>query len=126
MILFVEKELGMIKFPALSFSVFKDKLLSGEKCQTIRKIGKRSINVGDKLVVYWKQRSKHNELLGVTECIWTRTTLLKDVTYEEAIQDGFDGILALWGWFNKHYSLDDTLKGEWKIIRFKPLGVGSS
>lgn len=116
----------MIKFPALSFSGYKDKLLSGEKYQTIRKVRNPPIKVGDKLIVYWKQRSKNNELLGVSECTWTRTTLLKDVTYEEAILDGFDGVLGLWDWFNKHYSLDDTLKGQWQIIRFKPLGVASS
>lgn len=115
----------MIKFPALSFSVFKEKLLSGMKCQTIRKVRVTPINVGDKLYIYWQQRSKNSELLGVSECTWTRTTLLKDVTYEEAILDGFDGILALWDWFNKHYSLHDTLKGQWQIIKFKPLNTNN-
>ena len=46
------------KMPALSFKVFKEKLLSGEKRQTIRPIRKRSFKVGDKLVLYWKQRTK--------------------------------------------------------------------
>ena len=108
--------------PALSFSVYRDKLEAGQKAQTIRKMRKYPIKVGDKLFIYWKQRSKNNALLGITECTWTRTTLLRDVTDEEAMLDGFDGRYALWQWFNKTYPTDDTIKGLWQIIRFKPLG----
>jgi len=43
---------------AISFSVFKDSLLSGEKRQTIRKPRKNPIKVGGKLQIYWKQRQR--------------------------------------------------------------------
>lgn len=111
--------------PALSFSVYRKKLESGQKSQTIRKPRKNPIKIGDKLYIYWKKRSKNNKLLGVTECTWTKFTLLKDVTDEEAMLDGFDGRYGLWQWFNKTYDHESTLKGLWQIIRFKPLG-GSS
>ncbi|WP_413167774.1 hypothetical protein ACL6C3_13860 [Capilliphycus salinus ALCB114379] len=42
--------------PAISFSVFKDKLLSQTKTQTIRRRRKYPIQVGDRLQIYWKQR----------------------------------------------------------------------
>lgn len=112
--------------PAISFSVFREKLENGTKAQTIRKLRKHPIKVGDKLFIYWKKRSKNNKLLGVTECTWTRTTYLRNITNEEAILDGFDGRYALWQWFNKTYKPEDTIKAKWRIIRFKPLTDSSS
>ena len=55
--------------PALSFSVFRDKILDGSKRQTIRGIRKRAIAAGDKLFLYWKQQSpKDCEKLGKATC----------------------------------------------------------
>ena len=108
--------------PALSFSVMKEKLMDGTKCQTIRKLRKRPIKVGDRLVIYWKQRSKNNEHLGVTECTSERVFKLKDVTPQEAWADGFSCKAELWDWFNKRYRTEDILHEKWQRINFKPLG----
>lgn len=55
----------MIKLVAISFSVFKDKLVSREKKQTIRKIDiprlEQMYRLGIQL--YWKQRTKESEKL---------------------------------------------------------------
>ncbi|EAW35143.1 hypothetical protein [Lyngbya sp. PCC 8106] len=54
---------------ALSFSLFKNKLLSAEKTQTVRTPRKSPIKVGCKLQIYWKQRSpKESEKLFDAEC----------------------------------------------------------
>ncbi len=53
----------------ISFSVFKDKILSGAKRQTIRAIRKNPIKEGEKLYMWWKQRSSEREKLGETTCI---------------------------------------------------------
>ena len=56
--------------PLLSFSVFKDKILSGAKRHTIRAPRKNPIKVGDKLYMWWKSRSpKEKEKLGESTCI---------------------------------------------------------
>lgn len=55
--------------PALPFSVFKEKILDGSKRQTIRAIRKRPIKVGDKLYLWWKQRTPDREKLGEANCI---------------------------------------------------------
>ena len=47
----------------LGFTVFKDKLLDGSKRQTIRKLRKRPIKVGDRLHLYWHLRRKDCEKL---------------------------------------------------------------
>ena len=51
---------------AISFSVFKDKILTGKKTQTIRPYSERRYNQIKKkgiLQLYWKQRTKESELL---------------------------------------------------------------
>ena len=50
--------------PVISFSVFKDKIKSGEKCQTIRAKRKYPIKAGDPLYLWWKQRTPEREFLG--------------------------------------------------------------
>lgn len=55
---------------AVSFSVFKEKILSGEKTQTIRPYSEKryeTIKKIGKLQLYWKQRTKECELLGEAE-----------------------------------------------------------
>ncbi len=52
----------------IGFTVFKEKILSGEKRQTIRKLRKRPIRVGDRLDLYWKLRTKQCESLGSWLC----------------------------------------------------------
>lgn len=61
--------------PAISFSVFKEKVLDGSKRQTIRAHRKNPIKSGDKLYLYWKQRSPECEKLG--EAICSRATAIE-------------------------------------------------
>jgi hypothetical protein len=54
--------------PLLGCTVFKDKILSGEKTQTIRALRKYPINVGDRLYLYWKLRTKQCKKLHEAIC----------------------------------------------------------
>lgn len=62
--------------PLLGFTVFKEKILDGTKTQTIRKIRKNPIKVGDKLFLYWHPRQKDCEKLGEGICIETFPILI--------------------------------------------------
>jgi len=57
--------------PSLGFSVFKEKVLDGSKRQTIRKLRKHPIKIGDKLFLFWKMRTKQCERLGEGTCAET-------------------------------------------------------
>lgn len=111
--------------PALSFSVFKDKILSGAKRQTIRSVRKNPIKEGDKLFLYWKQQSpKDCEELGEATCTSVKPiTIYKDDCFvtlankereniddpcdlnKFAIADGFDNWDDLVKYFEKNYGL---------------------
>ena len=53
----------------LSILAFKEKVKSGAKCQAIaKKSRKNPIKAGDKLDLYWKQRSPESEKLGEAIC----------------------------------------------------------
>ena len=54
--------------PLLGFTVFWDMILSGRKRQTIRKLRKKQIMVGDRLHLYWKLRTKECRKLGEAIC----------------------------------------------------------
>lgn len=93
--------------PLLGFSVFKDKILNGEKRQTIRKARKIPIKVGDTLYLYWKPRTKQCELLKVVKC--TESLRLKFLEFcddeDIARNDGFENVAEMKEWFEKHYDL---------------------
>lgn len=108
----------------ISFSVFKDKILSGEKRQTIRKVRKNPIKVGDRLQLYWYQRSANNELLFDTVCTDIVPVRIEEnqVSYfvkcsknvlekliknldKFAIADGFDNWNHMRNWFQKEHGL---------------------
>jgi hypothetical protein len=55
----------------ISFSVFKDKIISGAKRQTIRAVRKNPIKEGETLYLWWKQRSLEREKLGEAKCLKT-------------------------------------------------------
>lgn len=76
--------------PLLGFTVLKDKLLDGSKCQTIRRPRKRyDFKLGDKLYIYWRPRTKYTEKLGESVITNIRTTRIRYLTQEDAIKDGF-------------------------------------
>jgi len=55
----------------LGFTVFKDKLRDGSKRQTIRKLRKHPIVVGEKLYLYWHMRQKDCEKIAEATCTET-------------------------------------------------------
>ncbi len=124
--------------PALSFSVFREKILSGEKTQTIRVLRKRPFQVGDKLYLYWHQRSKDCEKLGEVICteafrIWfvvgwkyigifvrvergDYAPLSRQEMDYLARRDGFTDVEEMVAWFRKTYRYINDLK--FQVIRW--------
>lgn len=120
--------------PALSFSVFKDKILSGEKRQTIRSVRKHPIKEGDVLYMYWKQRSQtEREKLGEAKCVKIRQVqIFREYLIEDqnkfcqikqyldkfAIADGFDNWDEMRDFFDKTHGLPFTgVLIEWDSIK---------
>lgn len=121
----------------VNFSVFIDKILSGEKRQTIRKAGKKWENVkaGDKLTLYTGLRTKKCRKLGEAEVesiedivirigfLWSFVCVGEiEVSEDEALEiakaDGFDCIRDFFEFFNNHYGLHFTGKIiKWKNFR---------
>jgi len=89
--------------PAISFTVFKEKIKKGTKKQTIRPVGKRKIEPGDTLYLYWHQRQKDCELLKVTKCISVYRMCYQDFCRQESIakKDGFRNAQEMRDWFEK-------------------------
>ncbi len=115
----------------LSFSVFKDKIISGSKRQTIRGIRKNPIKEGETLYMWWKQRSPQREKLGEATCIKvskidieTRFIRLNDELINDidsldkvAIADGFDNWFCMMEWFADTHGLPFTgVLIEWDDI----------
>lgn len=108
--------------PAISFSTMKNKIISGEKKQTIRP--KKSDywlkwSEGDRLVGYWKQRTCHCEKLFESQFREDPFVVnTKDWTEELAKQDGFESLPKMMGWFRRQYG-DDFLGNDFIVIRWK-------
>ena len=104
--------------PALSFSVFKERIISGEKRQTIRKPRKNPIASGDVIYLYWQQR-QGGGLLGTAACIHVTPIAIypdkvktpnTEITTPEllhnfAVKDGFQNWKELITFFESHYGL---------------------
>lgn len=106
--------------PLLGFTKLKKKLLDGTKTQTIRKPRKTPFKVGDKLFVYWKLRTKQCEKLG--EAVVTKIVrkCLGEMTMEDAVNDGFDGVIALHSaLISMHKIRYYPFKEEFDIITFE-------
>lgn len=108
----------------VNFSVFIDKILSGEKRQTIRRASPKweNVKVGDKLTLYTGLRTKQCRKLGeaVVESI-TPITLIprtEDCAVKTALgtflltvfdlrklvfADGFYSTYDFWNFFTEHY-----------------------
>ena len=120
----------------VNFSVFIDKILSGEKRQTIRRASPKWKNVkaGDKLTLYTGLRTKECRKLGeaVVESItpifltpatgraWVRLPFglagLRDDDLELiALMDGFPSLSRFWQFFGEKYGFE-TL--EFYVIRW--------
>lgn len=118
--------------PALSFKEqFAPAVESGEKTQTIRKIRKRPIKVGDTLYLKTGMRTKYCRSLGTAVC--TKVTpceiyplmvafrgraLLAAQANRFARKDGFDDMDAMVAWFERQHGL--PFRGvviEWDLPR---------
>jgi len=105
--------------PAISFTMFYDKILKGRKKQTIRAVKKRVIKPGDTLYLYWHQRQKDCKLLKITKCTEVFKLSYRDFAYEEEIAkaDGFKNTEEMRKWFQRiHKPFDDDL---FYIIRWE-------
>lgn len=105
--------------PSLGFTLFRKKILSGEKKQTIRAVSKRVIKPGDSLFLYWHLRRKDCELLKKTKCVEALKVTYRDFAYNDEIarKDGFKDSKELRKWFQKvhHPFLGD----QFYIIRWE-------
>ncbi|MBR6389364.1 MAG: hypothetical protein IKS15_04520 [Opitutales bacterium] len=125
----------------VNFTVFTDKILSGEKRQTIRKASPKwsGIEVGDELTLYTGLRTKNCRKLGKAEVesiedviIWTGDYWghavfrgEKRLTWNEiktlAYLDGFQSVLDFYNFFNSHYGEDFV----GKIIKWTNFKTGN-
>lgn len=78
----------VVYLPLLGFTMFKPKLLTGEKHQTIRKVRKRPIVVGDILHIYWHLRQKDCEKLLEDYC---KETFFITIIYHRHFPNKWDG-----------------------------------
>jgi len=94
--------------PAISFSTMKDKLLNGEKKQTIRPARTDywlQFKKGDPVYGYWKLRTKECEKLFESKLIENPFIIAPcDFSEELMIRDGFMSLSdGLENWFIPHY-----------------------
>ena len=94
--------------PAISFSTLKDKILSGEKKQTIRPMLSNywlNFKKGDRLVGYWKMRTPECEKLFESRLSENPFVVyLGDFDNDLMVKDGFKNINeAMNNWFVPKY-----------------------
>ena len=130
---------------AISFSVFKDKILDGTKTQTIRRYKPQryeQIKRIRKLQLYWHQRRKDSELLREAELedifklnfVWLEDDTKVLTRWDEEKQDwircteeeqkeiwkrdGFSSFDDMIVWFSEHYE-EDMWMMCFMVIRWK-------
>lgn len=128
--------------PALNFTVFTDKILSGEKQQTIRPPREKPIEVGDKPYLYTRMRAKNclklgeavcsevvpikmSHLNGILEVFPINPEKTCGAAYNVAqyralaLDDGFDGLLAFANFFAGTYKLKPGDSKDMVIIKWR-------
>ncbi len=121
--------------PAINFTMFIDKVESGEKTQTIRKHRKRPIMIGDTLQLFTGMRTKECRRLGTGRCTgvepiimhgqgvqYTALNLMISKFQPEALnhfakRDGFDSWADMAAWFHIGWN---PFKGDliqWELIK---------
>lgn len=123
--------------PTISFNVFIDKIISGEKKQTIRPAGKRSYKPGDRLYMYTgPYRPGERIKIGtavVSEVvpiklnlydsyfsIWAGVNKVPSAKVKEiAIADGFTSSNDMIIWFIQAYKLKPGDTKEFNIIKWR-------
>lgn len=118
----------------ISFSIFREQILSGAKRQTIRAVRKNPIREGETLYMWWKQRSPQREKLGEATC-----TKVAPITITElgascedigvryhcldlfAQADGFDDWDEMRDFFENAHGLPfDGVLIQWDDLEVKP------
>jgi hypothetical protein len=107
--------------PALNFTVFIDKILSGEKSQTIRRKRKYPIKKGDKLYLYTRMMYKDCRKLGEVVC--SKVQPIKFL-YEDLFGDGTELWLYIYS-ANADLENDLPWPHEWKNTLAKDDGFES-
>lgn len=104
----------------IGFKVFKDKILSGEKRQTIRvaKPYYTRLKPGDPLHLYWKPRTKEMELLHEVPLKRSRLIFWQDFTEELALKDGFSSLVHMQDWFIKTYGEKDAMGQGYMLLEW--------
>ena len=100
----------------LSFSVFKDTILSGAKRQTIRAVRKNPIKEGETLYIWWKQRSQNREKLGEATC-----TSIKHVFINNGVEikkAGNDFAAFLSGKQLEEFAIADGFNNWQELVEF--------
>ena len=104
--------------PIIGFTKLLDKLMDGTKTQTIRKPRKRPLKVGDKLIIYWKLRTKECRKLGEAHITNIVRKKLVDITNEDAVKDGCKNLDEFDRLFEKLHP-DASMHDEFDIITFE-------
>ena len=114
----------------LGFTIFREKILDGTKCQTIRKLRKHPVKLGEKLYLYWHLRQRDCERLRTETCIehfliniqseyWVGRQRLRILKFENgewvpmgyretldiAVRDGFKDDVEMLLWFEAKHPL---------------------
>ena len=58
----------------------------------------------------YRPRSKDREVLQVAEIILKQPKLLADITHEEAVEDGFINLYAMFEWLGKNHEGQDMFR----------------
>ena len=105
--------------PALNFDLrFAKAVASGKKTQTIRKVRKRPIKTGDRLILLTGHRTEECRQLGSARCVYVAEVEVHEnflrvngsiLSVEDALcfakKDGFRTVKAFRKWFRDHYGL---------------------
>jgi hypothetical protein len=110
----------------LTFNTLKDKLLNGEKQQTIRQnvsYWSKVLENGNKLDIWWlNPRNRHPDCYKMGVAVGTHTIKQgKYLTHEDAVKDGFcdvDELINILMSLHK-YSRPEALGFDWLVISWK-------
>jgi len=110
----------------ISFSVLRKKIVSGEKKQTIRLLRTQwkrvlaQFTAGKKidLQLYWKSRTPQRALLREEPLKNIYPKYLREITEQEAKQDGFSDLTSLLLWFKRTYKSTNFNEQQVAIIQW--------
>jgi len=109
----------------ISFTVLRDKLLSREKCQTIRLVKDKTMKdyyrANEVYSAWWKLRTKGAEFLGHVRIKNIRMAEGLNFTEEDAKKEGFHSLLELLitlAGLNK-LTFEEMRSVRWQVIEFE-------